>query len=54
MPVDMTALDNEKLHEFIGKLLGDLGGAFSVPLVRIGEKLGLYYALFEAGTASVA
>ena len=54
MPVDMTALDNEKLHEFIGKMLGDLGGAFSVPLVRIGEKLGLYDALFEAGTASVA
>lgn len=54
MPVDMTALDNEKLHEFVGKILDDLGGAFSVPLVRIGEKLGLYDALFEAGTASVA
>ncbi len=54
MPVDMNALNEDKLHEFVGKLLGDLGGAFSVPLVRIGEKLGLYDALFEAGTASVA
>ncbi len=54
MPVDMTALDGEKLNEFIGKLLGDLGGAFSVPLVRIGDQLGLYEAMFEAGTTSVA
>jgi 2-polyprenyl-3-methyl-5-hydroxy-6-metoxy-1,4-benzoquinol methylase len=54
MPVDMNALNEDKLHEFVGKLLGDLGGAFSVPLVRIGDKLGLYDALFEAGTASAA
>lgn len=33
----MTQLDETKLHSFIGKMLGDLGGAFSVPTVRIGE-----------------
>ena len=27
------------------KMLGDLGGAFSVPMVRMGDRLGLYKAL---------
>jgi hypothetical protein len=26
----MAQLDENKLHEFVGKMLGDLGGAFSV------------------------
>lgn len=45
----MTAIDESRLHEFIGRMLGDLGGAFSVPLVRIGDRLGLYRALHENG-----
>jgi SAM-dependent methyltransferase len=44
-----TMVDNDKLHAFIGKILGDLGGAFSVPLVRIGDQLGLYKALHANG-----
>ena len=28
-------LDEEKLNQLIGKMLGDLGGAFSVPMVRM-------------------
>ncbi|MFM5916597.1 MAG: class I SAM-dependent methyltransferase [Novosphingobium sp.] len=36
------ALDEAKLHEFIGKMLGDLGGAMSVPTARIGFRLGLF------------
>ena len=32
----MAQLDENKLHQFVGKMLGDLGGAFSVPTVRIG------------------
>ena len=43
------AVDEEKLHEFVGKMLGDLGGAFSVPTTRIGLRLGLYTALHEHG-----
>ena len=31
-----TAVDETKLNAFIGKMLGDLGGAFSVPTVRLG------------------
>ena len=43
-------VDETKLNEFIGKILGDLGGVFSAPLVRMGDKLGLYKALERAGS----
>ena len=46
---DTHAIDHDKLNLFIGQLLGDLGGAFSVPLVRIGDQLGFYRALREQG-----
>ena len=42
-------VNEEKLNQFIGKILGDLGGAFSVSMVRMGDKLGLYKALNEQG-----
>jgi 2-polyprenyl-3-methyl-5-hydroxy-6-metoxy-1,4-benzoquinol methylase len=42
-------VDEAKLNEFIGRILGDLGGAFSVSLVRIGDRLGLYKALNANG-----
>jgi 2-polyprenyl-3-methyl-5-hydroxy-6-metoxy-1,4-benzoquinol methylase len=42
-------VDETKLNQFIGQILGDLGGAFSVPMVRIGDRLGLYAALHENG-----
>ena len=48
----MAQLDQEKLNAFIGKMLGDLGGAFSVPTVRIGLRLGLFDALHEGGPAT--
>ncbi|MCB0355277.1 MAG: hypothetical protein KDD64_17215, partial [Bdellovibrionales bacterium] len=45
-------MDETKLHELVGRFLQDLGGAFSVPLVQIGEKLGLYKAIQESGPCS--
>ena len=45
-------MDENKLHELIGQFLQDLGGAMSVPLVQIGEKLGLYQALDESGAST--
>lgn len=42
-------VNEEKLHEFVGKMLVDLGGAFSIGLVRLGDQLGLYKALHAAG-----
>jgi hypothetical protein len=50
MMLDKTRMvDEAKLNAFIGRMLGDLGGALSVPLVRIGDRLGLYKALHEGG-----
>jgi 2-polyprenyl-3-methyl-5-hydroxy-6-metoxy-1,4-benzoquinol methylase len=47
-------LDMDKLHAFVGKMLGDLGGAFSVPTVRIGYRLGLFDALASGPATSEA
>src|SRR3546814_5151376 len=40
-----TELNEEKLHAFVGKMLGDVGGGMSVPTVRLGFRLGLFEAL---------
>ena len=50
----MTEVNEEKLHEFVGKMLGDIGAAGSIPTVRIGVRLGLFAALFEGGPATPA
>ncbi|QEG20458.1 class I SAM-dependent methyltransferase [Mariniblastus fucicola] len=42
-------MNEEKLHAMVGNVLQDLGGAFSVPLVQIGERLGIYEALAKTG-----
>ena len=39
------ALDETKLHEFVGKMVGDMGGAMTAALMLIGDKLGLYKEL---------
>jgi SAM-dependent methyltransferase len=41
--------DQGKLDEFMGKLLHDMGAAATGALVLVGDKLGLYKALAEAG-----
>jgi SAM-dependent methyltransferase len=48
----MAGLNEAKLHDFVGKMLGDLGGAFSVPTVRLGLRLGLFEALNEGPATS--
>ena len=47
-------VDDAKLHQFMGQMLSDLGGAASVALVRIGDALGLYKTLHERGPMTVA
>ena len=47
-----TSIDEAKLHNFVGKMLNDLGGAISVPTVRVGFRLGLFDALAEAPATS--
>lgn len=49
MPVDM-----DKLHELLGRAIVDFGATFHAPLVRIGDKLGLYKALAAGGPQSPA
>jgi SAM-dependent methyltransferase len=48
-----TTIDEAKLNAFVGKMLGDLGGAMSVPTVRLGLRLGLFDAL-QPGPATAA
>jgi hypothetical protein len=49
-----SPIDENMLNTLLGGLLQDLGGAFSVPLVQIGESLGLYKALNEGGAKTSA
>jgi 2-polyprenyl-3-methyl-5-hydroxy-6-metoxy-1,4-benzoquinol methylase len=48
------AIDDAKLHQFVGQMLADLGGAVSVALVRMGDALGLYKTLHTSGPMTVA
>ncbi len=50
----MATLDENRLNALVGKMLGDLGGAYSVPTVRIGLRLGLFTALHEHGPVTAA
>jgi 2-polyprenyl-3-methyl-5-hydroxy-6-metoxy-1,4-benzoquinol methylase len=48
------AIDQAKLDEFLGRFVADLGATMSAPLTIIGERLGLYRALAEAGPSTPA
>jgi 2-polyprenyl-3-methyl-5-hydroxy-6-metoxy-1,4-benzoquinol methylase len=47
-------IDEAKLNELIGRVLGDLGGAMSIAVVRMGDSLGLYKALHAKGPLTPA
>ncbi len=47
-------LDQAKLDEFVGKMLNDMGATATGAMVVIGDKLGLYKALAEAGPLAAA
>jgi SAM-dependent methyltransferase len=48
------AVDENRLQEFMQKAVGDLGAAASAVMVLIGDKLGLYKAMAEAGPVTPA
>jgi Methyltransferase domain len=50
----MAEVDPPKLNALVGKMLGDLGGAFAVPTVCIGFRTGLFDALQAEGPATAA
>ena len=45
-------LDNTRIQDFASKLLGDLGATVSAALIHVGDRLGLYRALADAGPLS--
>jgi SAM-dependent methyltransferase len=50
----MRALDEAKLNEFIGRMLGDMGAIMNGALMLVGDRLGLYKAMAEAGPVTSA
>ena len=48
------AINQDKLHEFLGKAIVDFGATFNAALIRIGDKLGLYKALAAGGAQTPA
>jgi SAM-dependent methyltransferase len=48
-PQSQNSIDQKKLQNFMEVVLSDLGGAYSAVLVYIGDKLGLYKAMKDAG-----
>ena len=47
-------IDEKKRQLFLGKMMIDLGAAISVPLMRIGVRLGLYKAMDGVGPMTSA
>ena len=47
-------MDPEKLDAFVGKMALDMGAAMSASLVMLGDRLGLYAALADAGPSTSA
>jgi 2-polyprenyl-3-methyl-5-hydroxy-6-metoxy-1,4-benzoquinol methylase len=52
--IQPAKVDENKLNQFIGQMLGDLGGASSVAMVRLGGSLGLYETLHADGPMTSA
>ena len=48
------AVNQDKLNQFLGQMVGELGAAMNGALVLIGEKLGLYKAMAGAGPMTPA
>src|SRR5438309_6424974 len=47
-------INEDKMNQFLGKVVGDFGAALSSSLVYIGQKLGLYKALAGGGPVTPA
>jgi SAM-dependent methyltransferase len=52
--VEANQINPEKLEAFLGKVVTDFGAALSSSLVYVGQRLGLYKALAEAGPSTPA
>jgi SAM-dependent methyltransferase len=50
----MTSVDESKLQQLLGQVIGDLGAVTAAPLVVIGDELGLYRAMADGRPISAA
>ena len=48
----MTAIDESKLEEFMGQMVGNMTGATACLSIWLGDELGLYRALAQSGAQS--
>jgi 2-polyprenyl-3-methyl-5-hydroxy-6-metoxy-1,4-benzoquinol methylase len=53
-PIKSVEINEDKMHEFLGKVVGDFGASLSSSLAYLGQKLGLYRAIAEAGSVTPA
>src|ERR1700693_4610981 len=47
-------INQDKLNQFLGQMVGELGAAMNAALVLVGEKLGLYKAMAGVGPITPA
>src|ERR1043165_1150408 len=47
-------IDENKLNQFMGKIVGDLGSTMSGALLVLGDRLGLYKAMSASGPVTAA
>src|SRR5260370_5642837 len=52
--VKAKEINEDKMNQFLGKVIGDFGASLSSALVYIGQKLGLYKTMSEVGPTTSA
>jgi SAM-dependent methyltransferase len=52
--VDAPPVDLDRLNEFVGRVVGEIGASLNTALVAIGDQLGLYRAMAESGPLTPA
>jgi len=53
-PIQSREINEDKMHQFLGKVVGDFGASLSSSLAYLGQKLGLYKAIADAGSVTPA
>jgi SAM-dependent methyltransferase len=54
MAIDTSKVDNGRLDAFLGQVVGELGATANAGLVVLGDRLGLYRAMADAGPLSAS
>lgn len=49
-----TTIDQAKLDRLVERVFGDFAAAMTLPLVRLGDRLGLYRAMAQLGSVSAS